>query len=94
MSVNILNLDQVGDQVGQEQINKSGLYRQLVSYSSHLTRLAYKLHVSLGILNHTKLQNHVDTSTIAQLLVYFYPMKSLFSQLAVQSLILNGERSF
>lgn len=56
MSVNILNVDHVGDKVRQEEINKSGLYRQLVSCSSQLSRLAYKLHVSLGILNHTKLK--------------------------------------
>lgn len=56
MSVNILNLAHVWDKIWQEVINQSGLYRELVSYSSQLTRLAYKLHTSLGILNDTKLK--------------------------------------
>lgn len=78
MPVNILNLDHVQNKVGQEEINKSGLYRQLVSYSGQLTRLAYKLHVSLENLNQTKLKRYLDAFSAAYPLIYLYQLKSLF----------------
>lgn len=60
-SVNSSNLDHVGDKVVEDGINKSSLYRQLVGYSSQLTRLASKLLVSMELYTTKKLKSQSDT---------------------------------
>lgn len=61
VSVNSLNLDHAGDKVAQDGINKTSLYRQLVGYSSQLTRLACELLVSLRILYYININSQSDT---------------------------------
>lgn len=76
VSVNSLNLDHAGDKVAQDGINKSCLYRQLVGYSSQLTRLACELLVSLRILYYINSNSQSDTVYRPMITAYLYPPKS------------------